>query len=71
MALEISEIAIQMQVDEDADEEETEDDGETAGKKKKGKKGHDEDGCCALDKQEIVDECVRRVMKMLRTKQER
>ena len=70
MALEISEIAIQMVVDEDADDEEEDDDAEE-GKKKKKKKGKDEDGCCALDKQEIVDECVRRVMKMLRTKQER
>ena len=67
MALEISEIAIQMRVDEDEDDDEEEDED---GKKKK-KKDKDEDGCCELDRQEIVDECVRRVMKMLRTKQER
>lgn len=70
MALEISEIAIQMVVDEDADDEE-EDDDAGEGKKKKKKKDKDEDGCCALDQQEIVDECVRRVMKMLKNKQER
>lgn len=72
MALEISEIAIQMVVDEDADDEEEEDDDDAKdGKKKKKKKDKDEDGCCALDKQEIVDECVRRVMKMLKNKRER
>lgn len=70
MALEISEIAIQMRVDEEADDEEEDGDGEE-GKKKKDKKDKDEDGCCELDKQEIVDECVRRVMKMLKNKQER
>lgn len=72
MALEISEIAIQMRVDEDDEEGEEEDDEEEEdGKKKKNKKDKDDDGCCELDRQEIVDECVRRVMKMLRTKQER
>jgi len=69
MALEISEIAIQMQVDEDAGEE-TADGEETAGKKKQQGDGG-EDGCCGLDKQEIVDECVRRVLNMLKTKRER
>ncbi|HEX6901162.1 MAG TPA: DUF5908 family protein [Thermoanaerobaculia bacterium] len=69
MALEISEIAIQMVVDEDADDEEEED--EEDGRKKKKKKDKDDDGCCELDRQEIVDECVRRVMKMLKNKQER
>jgi hypothetical protein len=67
MALEISEIAIQMRVDEDDDEKEDEE--EEEGKKKK--KDKDDDGCCELDRQEIVDECVRRVMKMLKNKQER
>jgi Family of unknown function (DUF5908) len=63
MALEISEIAIQMRVDEDGDEE-TDD-----AKKKKEKK--DDDGCCDLDKGEIVDECVRRVLKILKEQRER
>jgi Family of unknown function (DUF5908) len=62
MALEISEIAIQMVVDGEEKEEDEE---------KKKKKNKDDDGCCELDRQEIVDECVRRVMKMLRTRQER
>ena len=57
MALEISEIAIQMRVDEDGE------------KKKEDKK--DEDGCCDLDQAEIVEECVRRVLKRLKDRRER
>jgi hypothetical protein len=63
MALEISEIAIQMRVDED--------DGEEAGEDKKKKEKKDDDGCCDLDKGEIVDECVRRVLKILKDQRER
>lgn len=63
MPLEISEIAIQMRV--------AEADGGEQDEEEKEKKKEDDDGCCGLDKQEIVDECVRRVMKLLKSRQER
>ena len=57
MALEISEIAIQMQVD---------DEDRGPGERSEGGGAH-----CGLDKQEIVGECVRRVLKMLKDTRER
>lgn len=62
MALEVNEIGIRLQV-RDRDEEE----GEERGRPKK----QEEDGCCGIDRDEIVQECVRRVLRMLKEARER
>ena len=65
MPLEINEIAIQMRVAAD-------DDAPERGKKKKAKEQTKERGaCCNFDREELVEDCVRRVLQALHRVRER
>ena len=71
MPLEINEIAIQMRVAED-DDGGDDDDALGRGKKKKAKKKTKERGaCCNFDREELVEDCVRRVLQALHRLRER
>ena len=60
MPLEVNEIGIRLQV---RDREEGEENS---------RPGHEEkDGCCGIDRDEIVEECLRRVLRMLKEARER
>lgn len=70
MPLEINEIAIQMQVADDVDDDD--DDAPLRGKKKKAKKKTKERGaCCDFDREELVEDCARRVLQTLHRLRER
>lgn len=65
MALEVNEIGIRMRVSEDGDD----DDGGGRGKRAIEQEG--DGGYCGKDRGEIVDDCVRRVLQVLKTMRER
>jgi len=73
MPLEINEIAIQMQVADDVDDDDDDDDVWRRGKKKgKAKKTTKERGaCCDFDREELVEDCARRVLQTLNRLRER
>lgn len=68
MALEINEIGINLRVDGDGGGAQ-----EKAGKKKKKKEGEAgrRGACCGFDREEVVDDCVRRVLQALQALRER
>ncbi|HEX7315686.1 MAG TPA: hypothetical protein VF297_17335 [Pyrinomonadaceae bacterium] len=73
MPLEINEIAIQMQVADDMDDDD-DDDVRRRGKKKKEKakqKTKERGACCDFDREELVEDCARRVLQTLNRLRER
>lgn len=71
MALEINEIGIRMRVDDGDDDDDDDDDGAGGGWKQKLSEEDDDCGCGSLDRGEIVDDCVRRVLQVLKSMRER
>jgi hypothetical protein len=68
MALEINEIGINMRVDGDDRGAQAKD---KKAKKDKEKTRSGRAACCGFDREEIVDDCVRRVLQALKVLQER
>lgn len=74
MPLEIDEIAIRMLVGDDDDDD---DDREGRGDRRRKKRSDDDDddgsdeGCCEHDREQIVRDCVRRVLAALREREQR
>jgi hypothetical protein len=66
MALEVNEIGIRLRVRGEPGDEVGEE-----GEEREGKERGGADPCCDLDRDEIVDDCVRRVMQMLKSLRER
>ena len=67
MPLEVNEIGIRMRVDDTDDEEEDE-----IARRGRRKAVEDDDcNCGSLDREEIVDDCVRRVLQALKAMRER
>lgn len=62
MALEVNEIGIRMRVSEDGSDEPDGDRGDSRS---------EQADCCGLDRGEIVDDCVRRVLQVLKGMRER
>jgi hypothetical protein len=64
MPLEVNEIGIRLQV---RDRE----DGEDQSEENRRPNHEEKDGCCGIDRDEIVEECMRRVLRMLKEARER
>jgi hypothetical protein len=70
MPLEINEIGIQMRVGDD-DPGESDSPGRRSKKEKKEKSKRGRGACCDFDREELVEDCVRRVLQSLNRVRER